>query len=1001
MRKNLVTRIASLAVAATLAITAVPATNMATVKAADTNAPLVAQKLALTVAPKEGESGWYSSPELRWNRDENADGYKLFITDAEGNSYGYKYNDTAEGVYVSRGSNYEEFADISSYDAYKMNASGLWERVEDANHNDVELFSDGKTYNITVKSYNATGVQTSNTVSYTVGMPQEVTKISFVRYDEDNDCFCFDQNGQSTYHSHIDFQVSEDPSFATLASGVYVHEDSDNKACIDRDDDLIDGKTYYVRARLSRQNEFASYQTYEEVEAAEKAAWAVAPVTSFTVTPKAVKTPTVLTDVYIEQTSQNAYGYTVRYNTVLQDNETAEILYSTDGVNWDEDQPSLTLNDVVYAKVVTTIDGQSADSNIASITNNAKQTGSLSSLTYAEKSRNGYFFKVAGSVPVGQSVYYQWSEKADFATYDSDFTSYTQSASRVKDGAEFTIPFYRLNPGKTYYVRARVYNPYSTDSNAKYSAYTKTVSFKAEMAKVKVSTSNIKAKSLKLVMSNAFNREYLTGYEIQRKVGKKYVKVAKTTDDAYTVKKLKANTNYTFRVRPYYYNSEKGKTINGKWVYCETMTWGSALKLQAQPSGKTKVKLTWKKVSGAEGYEVYRSAAYNQRANYDKGISDGYNADVLVKDIRKGSAKSVTVSKLNSDSAYEFGVRAYKTINGKKYYISDYASVNLALDGFALNETYTKSNGSMVVTWTKNYNASGYLVEKYNRTTQKWVTYKKLGKSKTSITLPAVKGNDNQKYRVRAYKGKEFSSYASEITVKPYLAVVKNVKAKVSGEGVRVTWKAVSGASYYEVYRTTSSGFTYNKSTGSYSYSNGNSVPVYVVDASKRSGYRQVDSGELTATSLYDTPVKYTNGRGATTVEYVGPLKDVKYNYYVVAVKKTATGTVESLASKSASATVKTSVAKATLKSVKAKSKKVTVSWKKVSNVKGYKIYRSTKKGSGYQLIGTAKSSKSSYVDKKAKKGTTYYYKITAYKVGGAGLNVESKFSSVKKVKAK
>ena len=178
-------------------------------------------------------------------------------------------------------------------------------------------------------------------------------------------------------------------------------------------------------------------------------------------------------------------------------------------------------------------------------------------------------------------------------------------------------------------------------------------------------------------------------------------------------------------------------------------------------------------------------------------------------------------------------------------------------------------------------------------------------------------------------------------------------------------------------------------------------MPVYVADASRYNGYRQLDIDELTTTSLLDTPVKHTTQYGSTVVKYVGPLKDVKYNYYVVAVKKTSTGTIESLASKSAAATVKTSVPKAKLKSVKAASKKVTVSWKKVSGVKGYKIYRSTKKSSGYQLIGTAKSSKSSFVDKKAKKGTTYYYKITAYKVGGAGLDVESKASSVKKVKAK
>ena len=78
-------------------------------------------------------------------------------------------------------------------------------------------------------------------------------------------------------------------------------------------------------------------------------------------------------------------------------------------------------------------------------------------------------------------------------------------------------------------------------------------------------------------------------------------------------------------------------------------------------------------------------------------------------------------------------------------------------------------------------------------------------------------------------------------------------------------------------------------------------------------------------------------------------------------------------------------------------SKKVTLSWKKDSAAKGYKIYRSFYKDANYKKIATIKSNKTvKYVDKKVKKGITYYYKIVSY--GKKGTSADS---AVKKVKVK
>ena len=86
-------------------------------------------------------------------------------------------------------------------------------------------------------------------------------------------------------------------------------------------------------------------------------------------------------------------------------------------------------------------------------------------------------------------------------------------------------------------------------------------------------------------------------------MAKKYKTIAKTTDSVYKNTKLKADTTYTYRVRPYYYDSETGKTTYGAWAYNKVTTWGGALKLKATPKSTTSVKLSWTKIKGAKGYE--------------------------------------------------------------------------------------------------------------------------------------------------------------------------------------------------------------------------------------------------------------------------------------------------------------------------------------------------------------------------------------------------------------
>ena len=80
--------------------------------------------------------------------------------------------------------------------------------------------------------------------------------------------------------------------------------------------------------------------------------------------------------------------------------------------------------------------------------------------------------------------------------------------------------------------------------------------------------------------------------------------------------------------------------------------------IKAVKSKKKKAAVvTWKKVSGAEGYLIQ----YSRKSNLTGGKK---------LTIKKGSTVSKTIKKLKSGKTYYFRLRAYKTIGGKKVYTS-------------------------------------------------------------------------------------------------------------------------------------------------------------------------------------------------------------------------------------------------------------------------------------------------------------------------------------------
>lgn len=182
----------------------------------------------------------------------------------------------------------------------------------------------------------------------------------------------------------------------------------------------------------------------------------------------------------------------------------------------------------------------------------------------------------------------------------------------------------------------------------------KTIRYNIEVKPMtNISASKVTKNSVKLSWSPVDHAE---GYAIYNGSNRL---VAKTQSTSYTVKKLSSMKSYKYRVRPY-------KISDGATYYGDFSNTVSVVTLPSTPgsvkvkAGSRQAKISWKKVSGVTGYEVYRSTKK----------SSGYKR---VTTIKKASTTSYTNKKLSSKRKYYFKVRAYKTVNGKKLY-SAYSS---------------------------------------------------------------------------------------------------------------------------------------------------------------------------------------------------------------------------------------------------------------------------------------------------------------------------------------
>ncbi len=176
-----------------------------------------------------------------------------------------------------------------------------------------------------------------------------------------------------------------------------------------------------------------------------------------------------------------------------------------------------------------------------------------------------------------------------------------------------------------------------------------------------VTKSDSTTSSIKLTWTK---QPYVSGYEVYRSTSKlgKYERVGRITSNtaSFTDSGRSSGKTYYYKVRSYKIINKKREYGSNSDIFAVSTRCKTPVITLSSPKSKS-VKVSWKKVSNATGYKIYR--ATSKKGTYKN-----------IKTVTSGNTLSYTNKGLSSGKTYYYKVRAYRTVNGEKVY-SYYTSV--------------------------------------------------------------------------------------------------------------------------------------------------------------------------------------------------------------------------------------------------------------------------------------------------------------------------------------
>ena len=430
-------------------------------------------------------------------------------------------------------------------------------------------------------------------------------------------------------------------------------------------------------------------------------------------------------------------------------------------------------------------------------------------------------------------------------------------------------------------------------------------------------------------------------YEVYRarSLNGDYIKYSTVTGTSYT------NTSYIENGNTYYYKVRalKSDGTAGAWSSVVSVTYKQTLSAPAVTGGNDsqgRPTLTWKAVSGAAKYEVYR--ARSKDGTYTK-----YSTTT-------GTAYTNS-SYLTSGATYYYKVRALDA-NGNAGPYSAVVSVTCRLKLTAPSVTGgTDAQGRPTLKWNAVSGAAKYEVYRARSMNGDYIKYSTV--TGTSYTNTSYLANGTTYYyKVRALGSDGTAGPDStpvSVTYKAPFGAPLVTGSKDSQGRPALKWDKVTDAAKYEVYRARSKDGTY---------------------------------------SLMSTQ----SATGYTNTSYLA--NGTTYYYKVRALKANGTASAYSSVVTITYGTVPTPAAPA-MRSAKADSAGITVSWDTAANAVTYNVYRTADAGSSWTQVASSVKG-TSYKDTTVQKGVKYGYKVRGVAADGKTLGPMSSTGVTAKVTA-
>lgn len=218
---------------------------------------------------------------------------------------------------------------------------------------------------------------------------------------------------------------------------------------------------------------------------------------------------------------------------------------------------------------------------------------------------------------------------------------------------------------------------------------------------------------------------------------KKYEKIATLSETSYTVNNLTTETNHKFAVKAYNETNNK-TTLSESYATITAKTKLSTTKKINVKQTSSTLTLSWSKVTSATGYRVYiyKNKKWTQLGETSK-------TSYIITDAQNGKT-------------YNYAVKAYAEINGKKMYADKYTKIKTTkLETPTL--TISVNKNKCTFNWKEVVGITGYQIW---YTTTPDGTYKKFtNTNKTSYTKSKLTSGTYY-FKVRAYKTVSEGNYA-------------------------------------------------------------------------------------------------------------------------------------------------------------------------------------------------------------------------------------------------